>query len=99
VVEQVTLKILDKDYAVACAPSQRGELLEAARLLDLKMREVRDSGKVLGTERVAVMAALNMSHEISLLKNREHSADRDVGDRVHDMKLKLESALDSLRRG
>ena len=94
--ELVTLRILDKDYAVACAPSQRQELLSAAQLLDTRMREVRDSGKVLGLERVAVMAALNMSHEIQTLRSREENVNVELGTRVHNMKIKLESALHAL---
>ncbi len=94
--EQVTLKILDKDYAVACSAEQRVELIEAARLLDSRMREVRDSGKVLGLERVAVMAALNMSHEIQTMRMREESVNSELGTRVHDMKIKLESALHAI---
>jgi len=96
VAELVTLRILDKDYAVACEPSQRQELLSAAQLLDTRMREVRDSGKVLGLERVAVMAALNMSHEIQTLRSREENVNVELGTRVHNMKIKLESALHAL---
>jgi cell division protein ZapA len=96
VVEQVTLKILDKDYAVACSSEQRQDLIEAAQLLDRRMREVRDSGKVLGLERVAVMAALNMSHEIHTLRSREDSVNQALGSRVHELKIKLESALHTL---
>ena len=59
----VTVKILDKEYKVACEKQEQEELLRAARHLDEKMREVRSNGKVLGGERIAVMAALNIAHE------------------------------------
>ncbi|TGN40619.1 cell division protein ZapA [Marinobacter confluentis] len=60
----VEVKILDKDYLVACPDEARDQLLQAARHLDTKMREIRASGKVFGTERIAVMAALNITHDM-----------------------------------
>ncbi len=60
----VTVKILDKEYQVACPEEQQGELAVSARYLDKQMRSIRDSGKVIGLERIAVMAALNLSHEL-----------------------------------
>ncbi|GGE53113.1 cell division protein ZapA [Streptosporangium jomthongense] len=60
----VEVKILDKEYLVACPVEEQEALMRAARHLDSKMREIRASGKVFGTERIAVMAALNMTHEL-----------------------------------
>ena len=60
----VEVKILDKEYLVACPDEQREALQQAARHLDTKMREIRTNGKVFGTERIAVMAALNITHEL-----------------------------------
>ncbi|AOY89846.1 cell division protein ZapA [Marinobacter salinus] len=60
----VEVKILDKEYLVACPEEEREALLRSARHLDSKMREIRASGKVFGTERIAVMAALNITHEL-----------------------------------
>jgi cell division protein ZapA len=60
----VEVKILDKEYLVACPEEEREALLTSARHLDTKMREIRSSGKVFGTERIAVMAALNITHEL-----------------------------------
>lgn len=60
----VEVSILDKDYLVACPDEQRDALRRAARHLDTKMREIRATGKVFGTERIAVMAALNITHEL-----------------------------------
>lgn len=58
------VKILDKEYLVACPPDQQKALIDAASHLDRKMREIRTSGKVFGTERIAVMAALNITHDL-----------------------------------
>jgi cell division protein ZapA len=59
----VSIQILDKEYKVSCDPQEREALLQSARILNIKMREVRDGGKVLGLERIAVMTALNIIHE------------------------------------
>lgn len=60
----VSVRILDKEYPVTCPPDQEQALLQAARHLDQQMRLIRDSGKVIGLERIAVMAALNISHDL-----------------------------------
>lgn len=61
--DSVVVHILDKEYRVACPPGERDSLIRAARFLDDKMREVKDAN-VVGLERIAIMAALNMSHEL-----------------------------------
>lgn len=58
------VSILGREYRVACKQSERDELMQAVQLLDRRMREIRDSGKIAGTERIAVMAALNIAHEL-----------------------------------
>lgn len=60
----VTVQILDKDYSIICPPEERGNLISAARYLDSKMREIRSGGKVIGADRIAVMAALNITHDL-----------------------------------
>ncbi|MFZ2288859.1 MAG: cell division protein ZapA [Halopseudomonas yangmingensis] len=67
----VTLHILDKEYRVSCPPEERYNLEQAARHLDETMREIRSSGKVVGVERIAVMAALNISHAM-ITGSRSH---------------------------
>jgi cell division protein ZapA len=63
-VRPVTVRILDKDYMVACPEGEQEALLASARRVDREMRRVRDSGKVLGTDRIAVMVALNLANEL-----------------------------------
>lgn len=60
----VKVNILDKEYLVACPEEEMEALNASARYLDKKMKDIRDSGKVVGADRIAVMAALNMAHEI-----------------------------------
>lgn len=87
----VEVKILDKEYLVSCPDEARDELLQAARHLDTKMREIRASGKVFGTERIAVMAALNITHD---LLERDTMSDTASGI-LSTMDKKLDTALDS----
>jgi cell division protein ZapA len=61
--------LLGREYRVVCKESEREELLQAVQFLDRRMREIRDSGKVAGSERIAVMAALNMAHELLRTKS------------------------------
>lgn len=63
-VETLEVKILDRELRVACPPDERAELLDAVAYLDKKMREIRDTGKVISVERIAIMAALNIAHEL-----------------------------------
>lgn len=67
--ETVFVKILDKEYQVACPREERQALMESAQLLDERMKAIRGSGAVIGLERIAVMAALNLSHELLQAKS------------------------------
>ena len=58
------VKILDRELRVACPEDERAELLDAVAYLDKKMREIRDAGKIASVERIAIMAALNIAHEL-----------------------------------
>ncbi len=77
----VSISILGKEYLVSCPPDARGELFAAARDLDRRMREVKASGKVFGLERIAVMAALNLSHEL-LQANQENQKLKQASERL-----------------
>jgi len=94
----VTVKILDKEYEVACKPEERAALLDSAELLNEKMAEIRGSGKVTGLDRIAIMAALNMANE--LLQSRGHgdALEGDVAMRLQAMRERVESALQSGRQ-
>jgi cell division protein ZapA len=66
----VTVRILDKEYRVGCEPDEQEGLIQSARMLDRHMREIRQTGRVIGTDRIAVMAALNIAHELIQLQRR-----------------------------
>ena len=68
---QISVRILDKEYQVACPPSERTDLLDSAEVLNTKMREIRDSGRIVGLDRIAVMAALNMANDLLHAQERD----------------------------
>lgn len=88
--EAVFVKILDKEYQVACPPGERDALLQAAHNLDQRMRNIRNTGSVIGLERIAVMAALNLSHELLEAATGAGGVDSDVFQRLSD---KVDQAL------
>jgi cell division protein ZapA len=85
----VTVRILDKEYQVACTEDERLALLESAELLNSKMREIRAAGKVVGLDRIAVMAALNLSHEVLLIRNASTQIDQQMLERLRAMNERL----------
>ena len=95
---QVTIRILDKDYQVACPEDERAALVEAARLLNDRMTEIRGSGKVVGADRIAVMAALNISHELLETRAGLGAGADAVSRRIHVLQEKVEQALSHARQ-
>ena len=90
---QVSVRILDKEYQVACPTDQRTELLDSAEILNEKMREIRDSGRVVGLDRIAVMAALNMAHELIHAQARDRLLEGDVSSRLRTISERVDSVL------
>lgn len=91
---QERVSILDRSYTIACKPEERQELIESARMLDRKMREIRDSGRIIGTERVAVMAALNIAHELLEQRAREQGYTVELKARLQAMQDKVAAVLE-----
>lgn len=94
----VTINILDKEFRIACPAEEREALLTSARYLNSKMQEVRDSGKVVGIDRISVMASLNIVHE--LLQSRSSAAEFDtqVAPRLLALQNRVEHLLDKHRQ-
>jgi cell division protein ZapA len=90
---RVSVRIMEKEYVVACPYEERSALLDAAEFLNARMREIRDTGKVVGLDRIAVMAALNLAHEFLKGKDRESRLDSGVGQRVRALRERVEGAL------
>lgn len=89
----VTVIILDKEYRVACAEQEKEALVASAYYLNSKMKEIRDSGKVVGVERIAVMAALNIAHELLQQKSRKEDYTHALTGQMRALHDKVEAAL------
>ncbi|MGY4515291.1 cell division protein ZapA [Lysobacter sp. HA18] len=91
--EPVNIRVLDREYTVGCTPEQREGLLAAAKLLDKQMREVRGSNKMAAVDRIAVLAALNIAHELLQVKQDTHS-ERDIAHSLGMLNRRLDDLLD-----
>ena len=88
----VKVTIMGKEFMVACPEDEKSSLLAAAKYLDGKMKEIHNSGKVLGAERCAIMAALNIAHE--LLQYQGSGVPQDMGDKIRALQAKIDIALE-----
>ena len=93
-ITRVSVRLLDREYQVACPAEERSDLLDSAEYLDGKMRELRESGNVVGLDRIAVIAALNIANE--LIKQRKNGTvvEGDLGARLRSLRERVESALE-----
>lgn len=94
----VTINILDKEYRIACPEEERDALVESARFLNEKMQEVRRSGKVVGMDRISVIAGLNIVHELLQYKAQVDNVDVSLTPRLLALQNKVERALDKSRQ-
>jgi len=90
---QVSVRILDKEYQVACPANERTDLLDSAEVLNAKMLEIRDSGRVVGLDRIAVMAALNMANDLLHAQARDRLLEGDLSGRLKTISERVESVL------
>lgn len=90
---QVSIKILDKEYRIACEFHEQDDLRASARLLDHRMREIRQSGRVIGTDRIAVMAALNIAHDLIQIQRSRPGFNEDAGRRLKQLQERVSTAL------
>ena len=100
---QLDITILGREFKVACKENEREELSEAVALLDRRMREIRDAGKVTGTDRIAVMTALNFAHELLRARRAAEAGPAPAADgaidaesarrRIRSMQTAIDQAL------
>jgi len=94
---KIKIKILDKEYDISCKQEERTELLDSAELLNKRLREIRDSGKVIGLDRIAIMAALNLAHDVVKLQSTtgqlNNSKDDELSRRVRHMQERIRATL------
>ena len=95
--EPVTVRILDREYTVGCEPDERDGLMAAAKILDSKMREVRGGNRMAALDRVAVLAALNLAHEVQQLRDENERRDRELARTLGDLNRRLDGLLEPAR--
>lgn len=94
--EPVNVKILDREFTVGVDAEGRDGLMAAAHLLDARMREIRGNNKMAALDRVAVLAALNLAHELIQLKSGDQSQGAEINRTLGEMNAKLDGLFDSL---
>jgi cell division protein ZapA len=92
-IKTLEIKLLDRELRVACPEDEREELLDAVSYLDKKMHEIRDAGKVASVERIAMMAALNIAHELLGMKVGRGVDLADFTRRMSAMQAAIDTAL------
>jgi len=89
----VAVSILDREFLIGCTPEERPGLIAAAAYLDAKMREIRNASRAAGVDRIAVMAALNIAHELMQMKQRGESDAGVLAQHLHMLRAKLDGML------
>jgi cell division protein ZapA len=93
--EPVTVRILDREYTVGVEPDERDSLLSAAKVLDAKMREIRGGNRMAAVDRIAILAALNLAHELQQARSDTERRDRELARTVGAMQRKLDDLFDT----
>jgi cell division protein ZapA len=91
--EPVTVRILDRDYLIACEPAEREGLVAAAHLLDGRMRDIRGGNRMAAIDRIAVMAALNLAHELLQSRQVTEQRDQQIARTLGELNRKLDGLL------
>lgn len=95
--EPVSVHILDREYTVGVTAEERDSLLAAARLLDSRMREIRGSNRMVALDRLSVLAALNLAHELQQLRDEQGRQQRELARTLGELNRRLDSAADTPR--
>jgi cell division protein ZapA len=95
--QPVAVSILDREYLVACTPEERAGLIAAAALLDGRMREVRNAARSATVDRIAVLAALNLAHELLQQRQSAGHVDGALEQQIAGLKGRLDGALTALQ--
>lgn len=94
--DPIAVRILDREYLVACPPEERDGLQSAASLLDGRMREIRSGNRMAGIDRIAVLAALNLAHELIQQRQGGGNRERELSRALGDLTRRLDGLLDSV---
>ena len=93
--QPVSLMIMGKEYRIACDLEEQEDLIHSAQQLDVQMRKMRDSGKITGPDRIAVMAALNLAHELQLMKTQNAALNQRLSECLTKLSRKIENVLEN----
>ena len=96
--QPINVSILDKDYKISCPVGEQPALLASAEYLDSKMREVRDSGNIIGSERVAVITALNITNDLLNSSQIDKNISQDLSPRLKNLESKISRVLEDARQ-
>ncbi len=94
--EPVSVRIMDREFTIGCEPSEREQLVAAAQLVDKRMREIRGDSRTAALDRVAVLTALNLAHELMQGRQLGGSSDQAIRQTLGEMNRKLDGLFDSL---
>ena len=94
----VTVNILGKEYQIACPEEEKEALIASARMVHENMEKIRQSGKVVGVDRIAVMAALNIAHELIKIQHDESHDLEKVNNKILQLKERVSAFLDEDRQ-
>ncbi len=90
----VAVRIMDKEYKISCPQGEHESLLASASLLNDKMREIKNNGKIIGAEKIAVIAAINIAHD--LIRTKDQLVDPNIANRLDDMKSTIDATLKAM---
>lgn len=93
--EPVAVRLLDREYLVACSDEERDGLLAAAKLLDGQMRTIRNGNRMAGLDRIAVLAALNLAHELAQLRRNSGGQQAEIGRALGELNQRLDRLLEA----
>ena len=91
----VSVTILDKEYRVSCTEEERSGVEQSARFLDEKMQSIKQSGRIIGLDRIAVMAGLNITHDLLVEDQKKNGLSLDVTQKINALQNKLDFAIDA----
>ena len=89
----ITISILHREFKLICSKEEQAALQDAAELLNQYTTSVKTSGKIIDYDRILVISALNMSHDLLLCKNKNHNALEKITEQMQNLKTKIKSVL------
>lgn len=93
--KSITVKFLGKEYKINCPKGKEANLLDAAIYLDQRMLEIKQQGRIYGIERIAIMAALNLAHELLTQNSNQHADATEINQRLQQLHDKIDQALET----